>query len=33
MCDNCVVEHTIANGIWLSRGPGAQPEADLELGL
>ena len=34
LCDCCASQYAIANGIWLSRGgPGAQAEADLELGI
>ena len=31
LCDCCLGQYAIANGIWFSRGPGV--EADLELGI
>jgi hypothetical protein len=32
-CNCCLGQYATANGIWLSRGFGAQAEADLELGI
>ena len=33
LCDCCLGQHAAANGIWLIRGPAAQAEADLDLGI